>query len=75
MRNLAVDIVAERRTGVISWLDILARLARIGIPFHFIRSELNLFGAPGAPARNVARISLADSYLPPAWYAAGVLIH
>jgi hypothetical protein len=74
LRALAVaTVVTERRSGVIKWLDITARLAWIGAPFHFIRINPKGFVAPAAPPWGAGKIAAFEHYNPPAWIAAGAL--
>ena len=67
------SVVTERRSGVIKWLDITARLAWIGASFHFIRIVLKLFVAPATPPWSAEKLAAVKYYNPPAWIAAGAL--
>jgi hypothetical protein len=64
-------VVTEWRGGVIKGLNIIARLAWIGSSFHFVLNELSLFVAWAVPARNAARATPAECYIPTAWIAVG----
>jgi len=64
-------VVTEWRSGVIKGLNIIARLAWIGISFHFVLIKLRLYVARAVPARYAARTTPAECYIPTAWIAAG----
>ena len=61
------------RSGVIEWLDITARLAWIGAPFHFIRTNLDLLVAPATLPWSAVKLTTVKYYNPPARIADGAL--